>query len=104
MDKTYRSWNVKKQLRTSLIFMLFFCQNAVSEYRAYQYLITNKITQDNYTVVSSYDPRAYIAYHGGPESIELEMLRTWICLGYTGKKKDICDSPTQKMSELTELQ
>lgn len=101
MDQVSRSWypRIKFRIALSLSLYLFSCLSLRAEYRAHQYLVTDKSTQKTYTVVSSYNPRAYLAYHGGSQSIELELLNTWVCPGYTGAKKDICLSPMQRLEQ-----
>ena len=88
--------------RASLVLSLLtflFTFNIRAEYRAHQYVITNKQSDEDYTIVSSLNPRAYLAYHGGSESIELKLVNTWLCPGYTGKKKPICKSPEMRLAE-----
>ena len=79
-----------------LSFMISF--GALAEYRAYQYLVKSN---DPYAVatraraqyiVSTLNPQMYKSYHGG-EYVTIELLRTWICPGYTGKRQKICDHP-----------
>ncbi len=60
-----------------------------SEYRVFQYYVRPKI--QNLTAVaaelvtSTLNPIAYVAYHGGNESIEVNLLRSWQCMGDTSK-------------------
>ena len=49
-------------------------------------------------VTSTLDPVSYAAYHGGNLTLEVNLLRTWQCMGNTSKKS-ICT-----MSEGTELE
>ena len=72
-----------------------------AEYRAYQYLIKNN---DSYAVatrataqyiVSTLNPAMFKSYHGG-NFITVDLLRTWICPGYTGKGQRVCDHPYDK--------
>jgi hypothetical protein len=69
-----------------------------AEYRAYQYLVK---TNDPYAVatnakaqyiVSTLNPQIYKSYHGS-SFITVDLLRTWICPGYTGRGQKICDHP-----------
>jgi hypothetical protein len=70
-----------------------------SEYRVYQYLVKNKnVTNDNtkpMIIRSTLDPVTYISYHGGAQAIEVELLDSWRCNGYTGMKKNVCPSPLE---------
>jgi hypothetical protein len=74
------------------IFIIFTClysSLAFSEYRVFQYYVRPKI--QNLTIVASelvtstLNPIAYVAYHGGNESIEVNLLRSWQCMGNTSK-------------------
>ncbi|MEX0798933.1 MAG: hypothetical protein WD025_05795, partial [Bacteriovoracaceae bacterium] len=73
---------------------------ARAEYRVYQYIVVNKVPiQDQpktSLVVSSLDPVSYISYHGGNSLINVDLLRTWICPGHTGKKR-FCQSPYARL-------
>lgn len=102
MDEASRNSNTKISFRASLVLSLLiflFSKDIKAEYRAHQYVITNKQSNDNYTVVSSLNPRAYLAYHGGSESIEIKLVNTWLCPGYTGRKKPVCKSPEMRLAE-----
>ncbi len=72
-----------------------------AEYRVYQYLIKNKVTiQDapnSHLTISSLNPITYMAYHGGSNLVSVDLLRTWICPGYTGSQKNYCSSPYGKV-------
>ncbi len=74
---------------------------ALAEYRAYQYVVK---TNDPFAVatlseaqylVSTLSPQMYRSYHGG-SFVKIDLLRTWICPGYTGKGQKICDHPYDK--------
>lgn len=76
---------------------------ALAEYRAYQYVVK---TNDPYAVatlaesqyiVSTLSPQMYKSYHGG-SYVKIDLLRSWICPGYTGKGQKICDHPYDKES------
>ena len=78
-----------------------FALSAHAEYRAYQYLVKSN---DPYAVatraeaqyiVSTLNPQMYQSYHGGSR-VSVDLLRTWICPGYTGQRKAICDHPYDK--------
>ena len=81
----------KKNFITLLLFLNSTL--AFSEYRVFQYYVRPKI--QNIVVVSSelvtstLDPIAYVAYHGGQESVEVNLLRSWQCMGDTSKSQ-IC--------------
>lgn len=75
--------------------------SASAEYRAYQYLVK---TNDAYAVatksnaqyiVSTLNPQMFKSYHGGSH-VSVDLLRTWICPGYTGSRKPVCNHPYDK--------
>ncbi|MBC7538303.1 MAG: hypothetical protein H7281_05755 [Bacteriovorax sp.] len=79
---------MKKKIFISL-FILLNSKLALCEYRVFQYYVRPKI--QNITIVSAelvtstLDPIAYVAYHGGNESVEVNLLRSWQCMGNTSK-------------------
>ena len=83
----------------SLIFLV--PSTARSEYRAYQYIVSSKDPYANATkadpqyVTSTLNPKMFKAYHGG-EYVSVQLLRTWICPGYTGGFEKICEHPYDK--------
>lgn len=86
------------------IIIIFASTHSLAEYRVYQYTIKNTNQNNNQSpeikyIKSTLNPVAYKAYHGGGSSIKVDLLRTWICPGYTGSKKDLCDSPYKKLSK-----
>ena len=74
------------------------------EYRVFQYYVRPKIK--NITVVgseivtSTLDPIAYLAYHGGSESVEISLLRSWQCLGNTSKAQICSLGDGQELKEI----
>jgi hypothetical protein len=78
-----------------LIFLFSF--HALAEYRVYQYFVRPRVFQNQdqyeYIISSSLDPITYSSYHGGPDVIEIELARTWICPGHTGNFRPYCKSP-----------
>jgi len=88
-------------IKLLLLLSFTFSFGALAEYRAYQYMVK---TNDPYAVatraqaqyiVSTLNPQMYKSYHGGGY-VTVELLRTWICPGYTGKGQKICDHPYDK--------
>ncbi|MBC76819.1 MAG: hypothetical protein CME64_12465 [Halobacteriovoraceae bacterium] len=73
-----------------------FTLSSMAEYRAYQYVITQKVDIEDQpassVVISTLDPTTYKTYNGGGSMIAVDLLRTWICPGHTGKRS-ICPSP-----------
>jgi hypothetical protein len=72
-----------------------------AEYRVYQYYIKSRYKlnhdQEGYLITSTLDPVSYLAYHGGHESLKIDLLRTWQCPGFTGDGKELCASPQAKL-------
>lgn len=63
---------------------------AFGEYRVYQYYVRSKIQNINpgnaELVTSTLNPTSYVSYHGGKDSIEVNLLRSWMCPGNTSKR------------------
>ena len=82
-----------KKKNIFILFITILSSPAFSEYRVYQYYVRPKI--QNLTIVASelvtstLDPISYVAYHGGNESVEVNLLRSWQCMGNTSKEQ-IC--------------
>lgn len=74
-----------------------------AEYRVYQYYIKSKVKNidqlPNYLVTSTLDPKSYISYHGGADSIELSLLRSWMCMGNTARGPICTISSGQELEE-----
>jgi hypothetical protein len=87
---------MKKIILTTLL-TLFFAHTAMAEYRVYQYVVKNKINikdaPNSHVIISTLNPRSYISYNGGSNLINVDLLRTWMCPGFTGLRKKTCDSP-----------
>lgn len=88
-----------------LLITFFFSRPVSAEYRAYQYMVK---TTDPFAVatkarsqylVSTLNPQMYKSYHGG-SFVTIDLLRTWICPGYTGKGQNVCDHPYDKENPL----
>lgn len=85
-------------MKALTLFIFIFATNAQAEYRVYQYVMKNKITssvdqRNSHVVTSTLNPVSYLAYNGGSSLISIDLLRTWMCPGHTGYKKDICKNP-----------
>ena len=75
---------------------LIFCINTCAEYRVYQYHIKarhpSSVSRDPYLITSTLSPTSYLAYHGGEQSLNIDLLRTWMCYGNTSYK-ETCPPP-----------
>lgn len=86
---------------TLLLTFFLIMTNAMAEYRAYQYMVQSKYSDDNakaYMVTSSLDPVSYVSYHGGSDSISVNLLRTWMCPGNTGNWQT-CPAPGDEIAD-----
>jgi len=78
--------------------LFFYSQSTFAEYRAYQYIVksTDQFALANgaqaQIITSTLNPAMFKSYHGG-SFLTVELLRTWICPGYTGGRKPICPHP-----------
>lgn len=61
------------------------------EYRVYQYYVRSKTQNINpsnaQVVTSTLNPTSYAAYNGGKLSIEVNLLRSWVCMGNTSHQQ-----------------
>jgi len=87
--------------RFTLALILTYSLPALAEYRAYQYLVKSN---DPYAVanrapaqyiVSTLNPQNFKSFHGG-SFVSVDLLRTWICPGYTGSRLTVCPHPYDK--------
>jgi hypothetical protein len=79
--------------------LLFSAPITWAEYRAYQYVVQSRFEQEqgrSYIVTSSLDPVSYVAYHGGADSITVNLLRSWMCPGNTGNW-ETCPAPGDEL-------
>lgn len=85
------------------LLLLLTSLTAHAEYRVYQYVVKSRLkaphAEKGYVVTSTLDPVSYIAYHGGQDSIKVDLLRTWMCMGYTGQGQAICPAPGEVAGE-----
>lgn len=70
-----------------ILLPMLFMAPAFGEYRVYQYYIRSKMQNINppnaQLVTSTLNPASYMAYHGGKLTIDLTLLRSWVCMGNT---------------------
>lgn len=90
---------MKKSLFIALLFLTSFA--AFGEYRVYQYLVksTHYKAQDQnaYIITSTFDPVSFRAYKAGSLNVKVDLMRTWMCVGYTGHSNDYCPSPYETL-------
>lgn len=86
---------MKKVLIALIYFSFSF--SALSEYRVFQYLVKSTAfknqDKDARIVTSTLDPVSYKAYHTGSLNVTVDLMRTWMCPGYTGYNLKPCPSP-----------
>ena len=79
-----------------------FADTALGKYRLYQYMIRPYQTEPAelprrpYQAISTLDPVSYQSYHGGGDIQEINLLRSWMCMGHTGGK-EFCPAPLDTM-------
>lgn len=80
-----------QRLLAVFILALLYSTQAYSEYRVYQYYVRPKIQNlvpvGAELVTSTLDPLSYVAYHGGKDSVEVNLLRSWQCMGNTSREQ-----------------
>jgi hypothetical protein len=76
-----------------LILLTLVTTPVFGEYRVYQYYVRSKVQNINspnaQIVTSTLNPISYAAYNGGKLSVEVNLLRSWVCMGNTSHQ-DIC--------------
>jgi len=88
---------------TIILLTLLFTAPAFGEYRVYQYYVRSKLQNINPVnaslVTSTLNPTSYVAYHGGKLSIEVNLLRSWVCMGDTSKQSICSMSDGKELAE-----
>ena len=77
------------------ILLVLISGSVLAEYRVYQYMISPRLQTrkpSSFMVTSTLDPQSYVSYHGGAQSLRVNLLKTWTCKGHTGKK-EVCKDP-----------
>jgi hypothetical protein len=91
-----------------LLVMITFSSFAYGEYRVYQYYVRPKVQGLNPTnaelVTSTLDPISYSAYHGGKASIEVNLLRSWMCMGNTANQAFCTISEGTELTEAPKVE
>lgn len=92
-------------IKPILLFILcLYSAQALCEYRVYQYYVRSKLQSvsnvPSEIVTSTLNPVSYIAYHGGKESIEVNLLRSWQCMGNTSKQPVCTISEGRELTEI----
>lgn len=82
---------MKAALLTFILTLSF--SEAFAEYRVYQYYVKSKVQNINspnaQIVTSTLNPVSYLAYNGGSLSVEINLLRSWLCMGNTSQQ-EVC--------------
>jgi hypothetical protein len=89
------------------ISVLIFSTQVFCEYRVYQYYVRSKLQNitsvPSEIVTSTLNPISYVAYHGGNESVEVNLLRSWQCMGNTSKQPVCSISEGKELTEAPSL-
>lgn len=88
-----------------IIFLALMIMNGThAEYRVYQYTVKARnpfsMDQKSHVVTSTLDPQSYLAYHGGANTLKIDMVRSWMCYGDTSNK-EVCLPPISRSSAST---
>lgn len=81
--------------------VLFVSVEAMAEYRVYQYLVKPKnlgsmVTQSEARPVkSTLNPVAFLSYNGGRGSVDVTLMRSWMCQGSTARR-EYCPHPSER--------
>ncbi len=86
------------------LLLVLMIETSQAEYRVYQYSIKMRTLYEvdikPYLVTSTLDPVSYVSYHGGRETVSVDLLRSWTCKGHTGQRQPHCPSPYEKAKEV----
>lgn len=74
-----------------IIFFFLITECVYAEYRVYQYWVKSKSRDKAELITSSLDPKAYLAYYGKENETSINLVRSWVCYGDTGKHKVPCN-------------
>lgn len=79
----------------SIICISLFAQGvALAEYRVYQYMVTDLLKADPSRILTTtHNPRTVYSYQLNRQRYQASLMRTWMCPGHTGGKKELCASP-----------
>ncbi len=82
--------------------LILFIFSVFAEYRVFQYYVKKHPPSQKdpyaYLTLSTLDPVSFVSYHGGSTFVKVELMRTWMCPGYTGHNY-FCKSPYEKSLE-----
>ena len=85
------------QIFIKILILNLFIISANAEYRVYEYLTVSKgslsSTSSGKIIQTHLPPQAYLAYYGSRQVQSVELLRTWMCPGYTGQLLPPCLHP-----------
>lgn len=71
-----------------------------AENRIYQYYVKSPgPLSEGRLVTSTLDPVSYEAYHGGPASLRVDLLRSWVCFGHNRGGPFPCPPPLSFLPE-----
>lgn len=88
--------NFSRSIVVVLFLAVMIMTTTSAEYRAYQYVVKarNPFSMDikSHVVTSTLDPQSYLAYHGGIDTLKIDMVRSWMCYGDTSNDQ-ICTPP-----------
>ena len=94
---------MKVTIRMAIFFLGFLnLVSCLAEYRVYQYYVRSTMPsprdKNSYMVTSTLHPVAYQAYHGGAQSLRVDLLNSWMCFGSTSRRP-ICPSPLEELQK-----
>ena len=94
---------MKVGIQTAIFFLSFLTfTSSLAEYRVYQYYVRSTTLsprdKNSYMVTSALHPVAYQAYHGGAQSLRVDLLNSWMCFGSTSQRP-ICPSPLEELQK-----
>jgi len=87
-------------MKEGILIFLFINSMAIAEYRVYEFALKDHSNIDDQPtsqiIRSTLPPRTYLTYYSAHGNLKVDLMRTWICPGYTGRFKNLCNSPYDK--------
>ena len=88
-----------------ILIMLSLSSVSFARYRAFKYLIKDRVNGDEYTVVTGLEPRVFINYYESSRSFrEISVISTWMCWGNTSYFKKVCPDPREVLEPEPEVE
>lgn len=83
--------------------LLLLPQLVRAEYRAYLLTVTDRTSQQQNLVLTTFDPHQYLDLHLELKNKKIEIKETWMCWGDTANHIPICPQPAKLAAQPSAL-